>query len=145
MSIRELPKIDIGGTDFYLDLRLNEFRQVENFMNRISLDEIYETATGYGILYDPLTKNFFKGDGEEYHHRKDLMNVQLPSLEQMDPVGFKSLVNGWKENNPILTALIEAMPVRRENDTKSIGQLIKDYQPGLLEKNRNNPSKGLRQ
>jgi hypothetical protein len=145
MSIRELPKIDIGGTDFYLDLRLNEFRQVENFMNRISLDEIYETATGYGILYDPLSKNFFKGDGEEYHQRKDLMNVQLPSLEQMDPVGFKSLVNGWKENNPILTALIEAMPVRRENDTKSIGQLIKDYQPRLLEKNRNNPSKVLRQ
>jgi len=77
---RELPKIDIGGTMFYLDLRLNEFREIENFANRINLDEFYETVKGeYKLWFDKGTKNLFLGSPEEFVINTKAVEVTLPS------------------------------------------------------------------
>jgi hypothetical protein len=144
MSVpRGLPKIDVGGTMFYIDLRLDEFRQVDNPFNRIHLDELYETINGYALCFDPQTKNVFNGSEGEFGNRKDLVKVDLPPLEQMDPVGFNQLVNRWSEDNPVLTALIQSIPVVRENETKTIGAILKE-KPQLLEKKRLKHSKGKR-
>ncbi len=93
---RELPKIDIGGTMFYLDVRLNEFRQCENFMNRINLDDLWDTGEGFLLAFDSVSKSLFMGDGEEYHARKgkDVHEIKLPELDKMDPDGMKWLMEG---------------------------------------------------
>jgi hypothetical protein len=95
---RELPVIDIGGTNFYLDLRLNEFREVENFANRIDLDELYETGTGeLKLAFDKYTKNLFEGNREALAEHKNVVVVTLPSRQKMDPLGFVWLMEdqGW--------------------------------------------------
>ncbi|MDB5229221.1 MAG: hypothetical protein JWN76_26 [Chitinophagaceae bacterium] len=117
---RELPKIEIGGVDFYIDLRLNEFRQVHNFMNRFSIDDLYETEKGFLLCFDPQTKNLFNGTMQEYDSRKDLLELELPMLKQMDPVGFKRMIDKWKEDNPLLVAMIENIPLvlRDKKDSK---------------------------
>ncbi len=95
---RELPKIDIGGTMFFLDLRMNEFREVENFANRIDLDELYETGAGeLKLAFNKDTKNLFEGDREELAAHKNVVVVTLPSQQKMDPLGFVWLMEekGW--------------------------------------------------
>lgn len=132
MSIRELPKIDFAGTLFYIDLRLNEFREVNNFMNRIDIDSLYETDQGFKCWYDPTSKNIFQGsEGEFVHRQKDLQLLQLPALDKMDPVGFTEYVDRWVESNPIMNALINHVVEVQKSQS-------------LLQKNRVNPNKGLR-
>jgi hypothetical protein len=108
---RELPKIDIGGTEFYLDLRLWEFRDVDDFMNRINIDDLFDTETGFVLCFDPSTKNLFQGTEEEYQQLKDSLKIiELPSLGELDAIGWKAYVETWKEENPVLSAMIEEMP-----------------------------------
>ncbi len=108
---RELPKIDIGGTEFYLDLRLWELRDVDDFMNKIRIDDLYETETGFTLCFDQQKKSLFEGTEEEYEQQKDSLKiVELPSLGEMDPVGWKAYVQTWKEENPVLAAMIEQIP-----------------------------------
>ena len=148
---RELPKIDIGGTMFYLDLRLNEFRECENFANRLNLDDLNEIEGGYQVCFDPNTKNFFEGSTEEFDQRKDvdLVWVKLPSLQEMDPMGFKWLMEEIKEGSPII-APSHFNKVYHENESNQIEQVLdkagllyktKDHPP-LLEKKRESKSKG---
>lgn len=145
--VRELPKIDFNGTLFYIDLRLDEFRQVDNLYNRIDFDELYETPNGFKIHFDPVTKSAFRGSEGEFMSRDDIELVKLPTLEAMDPVGFKMMVEKWKEDNPMLTAMIESIPVVLNNsETKTIGDLLhsktgKLTKP-LLEKKRIRNNKG---
>lgn len=108
---RELPKISIGGTEFYLDLRLWEFRDVDDFMNRINIDDLFDTETGFVLCFDPITKNLFQGTEEEYQQLKDSLKIiELPSLGELDAIGWKAYVETWKDENPVLSALIEEMP-----------------------------------
>ncbi|MEO8172539.1 MAG: hypothetical protein ABI581_05635 [Sediminibacterium sp.] len=95
---RELPIIDIGGTNFYLDLRMNQFRDVDNFANSINLDDLYEKPNGgYMFWFDRREKNLFPGTPEEYAANKNAVEVHLPSQQEMDPLGFVWLMEdqGW--------------------------------------------------
>lgn len=88
--IRELPKVDLGGTEFFVDLRLNEFRQVSNPYNSISFDEMMENEEGYVLCFDPKKKMAFHGDREELELRKgELKLLQIPPLKDLDPYGFE--------------------------------------------------------
>lgn len=145
---RELPKINIGGTEFFIDLRLDEFRQVANPFNRIHFDMMFESVDGYLIQFDPITKNAFEGSEAEFGHRQDLITVELPSLEKMDPVGFRNLVDGWKQDNPIQNALINQLAVvvhnredPKQTEIKTIGQVVREHK-SLIEKKRIKQSKG---
>lgn len=145
---RELPKIDIGGTMFFLDLRLNEFREVENFANRIDLDELYETGTGeLKLAFDKDTKNLFEGDREELALHKNVVVVTLPSQQKMDPLGFVWLMEekGWlsKEDAALKTRIL----LEEYNIHKS-GMILqhKSKEKPLLEKKikQNNKPRGKR-
>lgn len=108
---RELPKIDIGGTLFYLDLRLWEMRDVYDFMNKILIDDLFETETGFKLCFDPASKTMFLASEEEYEARKETLKIiDLPPLSEMDPVGWEAYVKTWKEENPMLAAMIERVP-----------------------------------
>ncbi len=141
---RELPKIDIGGTMFYLDLRLNEFREIENFANRINLDDLYETATGeYKLWFDKGTKNLFLGTPEEFAIHKKAVAVTLPSQQQMDPLGFVWLLEdqGWL--NELDAKLKTEQLLKAYNTHEGTGMVMqgKPIEHGLLEKRKNHRTK----
>lgn len=148
---RELPKINIGGTLFYLDLRLNEFRECENFMNRLNLDDLNEIEGGYLVCFDPKTKNYFEGGQEEFEKRKDvdLVWVTLLTLQEMDPLGFKWLMGEINVGSPLMApanfskALYENENNQLEKilDKASLLYKTKNHSP-LLEKKTRVKSKG---
>ncbi|MES2328214.1 MAG: hypothetical protein V4539_01340 [Bacteroidota bacterium] len=112
---RKLPEVDIAGIKFYLDLRLNECREITDFSNRFSLDELYGHGSGYIFCFDVQTKKLFEGSKQEYELRKhELKIIRWPSLQKLDPVGFRALMG---------------LPPKKEKQT-------------LLQKKRNRKSKG---
>lgn len=150
---RELPKIEIGGTKFYLDLRLNEFRECDNFMNRLNLDDLIQMEAGYMVCFDPKARNLFKGSPEEYERRKeaDLIWVHLSTLQEMDPLGFGWLMDEIKEGSPLvkpahLQKVYQEMEnIQLEKVLDKAGLLYKTKNhPPLLEKKARNKSKGRR-
>ena len=91
--IRELPTVSLGGTEFIVDLRLEEFRQVTNPFNSISFDELVENKDGYVLCFDSVKKTIFHGDREEFVLRgAELKQLQLPPLQELDPVGFENIL-----------------------------------------------------
>lgn len=42
MSVRQLPIVEFAGKKWFLDTRLNEFRNVENPHDRIDCDEAFK-------------------------------------------------------------------------------------------------------
>ncbi len=122
---RELPKIDIGGTLFYLDMRLNEFRECDNFMNRMNLNDLNEIEGGYLVCFDPDTKNYFEGSKESFDHRKDLdlVWVRLPTLQEMDPKGFEWLAEEIKEGSTIMNPA-NYQKMKLENETNKMEDVL---------------------
>jgi hypothetical protein len=146
MMARELPKIDVAGELYYIDLRLNEFRHVDDFMNRIFIDDdLLEKDEKYLLAYDKDHKCVFRGEREEFDARngKGIVIVELPSLEKMDPVGFEWLCNNIEQHQRSLTTLLrfsdEHMKWMEENRHKK----QKAVRP-LLEKKRVRKNKGRR-
>ncbi|MBH2005298.1 MAG: hypothetical protein I8H66_11460 [Sphingobacteriia bacterium] len=102
---RKLPEINLAGTRFFLDLRLWECRDVDDFSNKFSLDDLYPTSKGFICCFDLTTKNLFHGSREEYEQRKqELSIVQLPSISKMDPVGYRAMMGlaPQKQGQPLL-------------------------------------------
>ena len=133
---RELPIITIGAAKFYLDLRLNEFRDVYNFANRINLDDLYETATGeYKCWFDQKEKNLFTGTQDAFHSNKNAIEIMLPSLEKMDPLGFVWLMEdeGWIN---AVDAKLKTEELLKEYTIHESGMILqrKPKQQPLLEK-----------
>lgn len=85
------PKIVIGGTVFYVDLKHREFRQADNIHNTIPFSKMLAVKDGNVIMYDPVTKNAFIGTIIELMRRDDVFKIKLPSSRKMDPVGYERL------------------------------------------------------
>lgn len=84
---RTLPKIQIEGTDFWVDIAKHEFREVSDPYNRFSMGDAKEEMGFSHFLYDTKTKNL-------YLHQ-DIADVPdhvrivlLPPLKDIDPVGL---------------------------------------------------------
>jgi hypothetical protein len=89
MARPQLPVIDIGGTAFFLDMRLQEFRQVDNPFNSIGFVEFLETEKGLSVQFDLSKRTVFHGSVEEGKLRKaEIKLINLPPLWKMDPVGW---------------------------------------------------------
>ena len=142
--VRQLPKINIGGTLFYLDLRLNELREVENFANRIHLDDLYETATGtYKLWFDKVSKNLFLGTKEEFSANKKAIEVTLPSQEEMDPLGFVWLMEerGWINTQEASVKTEELLKEYTIHERTGMVMQRKPSKHGLLVKRNNQRTK----
>ncbi len=148
---RELPKIEIGDTMFYLDLRLNEFREVDNFSNRINLNDLEQIDKGYIVIFDTVTKNLFEGDATDLFKRKEeeLIWTELPHLAQMDPDGFKWLMKEYRAGTAVAIPSHRSMAYREHQNAKieqalgKAGLLYKpQQQPPLLEKKHKRKNKG---
>ena len=88
MKIPELPVVEICATKFFVDTRLYELRQVTNPFNTISFHDLAKNEKGFVLIYDMQIQNLFLGSDQDFMDRKDLQTIQLPNIQEMDPVGF---------------------------------------------------------
>ena len=90
---RQLPTIKIHDTEFHVDIRLMEFRQVSNSDNVISFKNVQDNIDHTAVLYDPKTKNAFQGTWQEMSARKDVVLVKLPCIIDLDRDGLVAQLN----------------------------------------------------
>lgn len=86
---RLLPIVNVYGTDFFLDLRLQEFRQCENAFNRIPLSALQPEEFHFTLWYDSTAKNEFKGTESELGKREDVKYLVLQPLDIMVSKGIE--------------------------------------------------------
>ena len=94
-----MPVFKIEGTDFYVDVRCNEFREVDRPSNCISFDEIVdileEGVTGF--VYDKETKNLYAGIIDPDNIPDNVTFIVIPQIVELDPVGI-ARKNGLHDN-----------------------------------------------
>ncbi|SHK25588.1 hypothetical protein [Epilithonimonas mollis] len=85
---KEMPIINIEGTDFIVDVMKDELREKANPENVMSIAQMQERGfgNGYSFHYDLNLKNFpndelFDDDG----YNGDMVEVKLPELIKIDP------------------------------------------------------------
>lgn len=142
---RELPKIDIGGVMFYVDLRLCELRQMENFMKRIDIhSDIYRSKGRNVVLFDQLNKDIFRGDHATLDKRfnKDIFEIRVPTLKEMDPEGFDWLVDDILRQHQIVDQRMLDHPEVASAVTRRL-TVQKSRQP-IIKVNRSGKHKGRR-
>ena len=81
---RQLPTVKINDTDFYVDLKGLEFRQVDNPKNAISFRDVQDNGDHTSVMYDPKTKNAFQGTWHEMSQREDVKLIKLPAMINLD-------------------------------------------------------------
>lgn len=81
---RQLPTVKIHDTDFYVDLKGLEFRQVDNPKNAISFRDVQDNGDHTSVMYDPKTKNAFQGTWHEMSEREDVKLIRLPAMINLD-------------------------------------------------------------
>jgi hypothetical protein len=86
---RLLPMINLYGTEFFLDLRLVELRQVDNPVNTIPLNHLNPDKFHFTLLYDTTAMNAFTGTLDEARQRNDIKSLVLPPLDLMISEGIK--------------------------------------------------------
>lgn len=84
---RTLPKIQIEGTDFWVDVMKHEFREVSDPYNRFTMGDAKEEMGFSHFLYDTRTKSLYL-DQETQQIPDFVRIVLLPPLKDIDPVGL---------------------------------------------------------
>jgi hypothetical protein len=82
---RQLPKVDIAGTAFYVDVLHEELRQQDNPDNRISFNVFDQDGDGYTFLYDCKRMNI---PVNREQMEDSFQWVTLPALMELDPEGI---------------------------------------------------------
>lgn len=89
MAVIKIPTVDIGGASFYVDSRLQEFRQVDNPFNTIGFEECQQNEKGIELRFDLDKKTLFHGSQEEMRDRRGQVKlIQLAPIWKLDPLGF---------------------------------------------------------
>jgi hypothetical protein len=100
---RALPVFRMAETEFYVDLQLGEFRQVNAPANRISMNEIREsTDTATELAFDTLNQNIYTEIIDPANIPAHVKLVVVPPLKELDPVGCArklGLPDHWFTNN----------------------------------------------
>lgn len=78
-----LPVVNLYGTDFFLDLRLAEFRAVEDHTKRISWDHVDDSNLHIQIWYDATAKSGFSGTYQQAMDHGNVKWITLPPLDQL--------------------------------------------------------------
>lgn len=85
---RELPKIEIKDTAFFVDVLHEQLRQVDNPLNRISFNAFYQEGDGYTFLFDTVTKNTPEDPGSITENDGRYEWITIAALMELDPVGI---------------------------------------------------------
>lgn len=83
-ELRKLPILRIHETDYYVDMAKLEFRQVDDAKNAIAFRDVADHGSHTSVIYDPKTKNAFKGTWFELSNRPDVSVIKLPPVIELD-------------------------------------------------------------
>jgi len=86
---RLLPMINVYGTEFFLDMRLKELRQVDDPTNRIDYRQLSIDEFHHVIFFDTRTRNAFNGTYEQARQTDSVKQIILPPLDLMIRDGVK--------------------------------------------------------
>ena len=86
-----LPIIDIAGTDFLVDLRRMEFREVANPSNKITFYDFQDNGDHLLLQYDTETRNVYRGLDGKLPDPGQVQIIRLQPLDQLDPATFTLL------------------------------------------------------
>jgi hypothetical protein len=78
----------LDGTPFMMDVTNEWIYELANPANYIPLSALEERDRQFQLVYDPVTKNIFKGEEEEQLNRFDLAYITLHQLKWMPAFGF---------------------------------------------------------
>lgn len=134
---RKLPEINIGGTMFFMDTRMEEFREVENFSNRIPFITLPSTRKGFLLDFDKRTRNMWQAAPDKGYDDKHVVTVRLPPFSEMDPVGWKCMID---PECPAWGAIARSI---RQGNTIHIKHLLHEHL-SLLPKKKVNHRNGLK-
>lgn len=84
-----LPKIDIAGHHYTVDIRLNELRNVEFPTKKLLLDEMVTAPDGqhYLFFYDFEKRSILHASPDMVSLPKNAVLVEIPDEMGLDPVG----------------------------------------------------------
>lgn len=82
-----LPKIDIAGKDYFVDLHLNELRSTANHDDKIDLDKLVTTYDGrYISFYHTDAEKFVQLKGDITQVPEHVKMILIPAPISLDPV-----------------------------------------------------------
>ncbi len=84
---KQPPAIKFEGTKLYIDLRLEQFSQVDNPHNTIPFAELIEAYNHCILFYDTNIKNVFQGLAIT-NQPGNLKIISFPSLWQLESGGI---------------------------------------------------------
>lgn len=132
-----LPQIDLAGTAFTIDLRLNELREKEAPWNAIRLDDLIMSEDGdkYLLLYDIEAHKIFDLTQQVMELPGNVVMLEIPYDIELDPVGvayrMENDVNSFLKDFPLkeeLTARV--IPIHETNVPEVLEQNRRDAQQG---------------
>lgn len=80
---------NMGGTDFFVDTSNEWMYQISNPANFIPFAELEHDARSFRMIYDPQSRNIFKGDEDAMTLRNDLVYVLLKELSWSPSFGYQ--------------------------------------------------------
>ena len=84
-----LPMVNLYGTEFFLDLRMKELRQVDNHANAIPFKALEPEEFHFTLFYNTSSRNAFNGSFMQAIVRDDVKALLLPPLDKMIRDGIK--------------------------------------------------------
>ena len=89
--MKTLPIIDIAGTDFLVDLRRMELREVANPSNKITFYDFQDNGDHLLLQYDTATRNAYRGLEGKLPEPGKVQIIRLQPLDQLDPATYTLL------------------------------------------------------
>jgi len=134
LTLREkgvLPRINIAGEAFIIDLRLRELRHAANFHPVISLKSLELTGDGwhYEAYYHPVMKQVVEIDPKLLEFPEGVVKIKLPNEIGLDPVAT-AIKYGMNERE-----LLRRYPIQKELKAEII-PLSETNIPAMIRRNR---------
>lgn len=109
---QRMPSVIVKGTRFSIDLNNHQLIQWFDQDNVIRIADLKLVNDGFLLMYDPLTRNTFKGSAAEKATRTDLWLIKLPPRSRLDPYW-------WEKNAAFKGEYLEIHPATQEAVLKS--------------------------
>lgn len=84
---RELPTVNVEGTDFIVDVSMFELIEKANPTNRIAFEDMWDAGDGYTFQYSRVDKNV------PFRVNEECVTVKIPEFVKMDPMGMAGKYN----------------------------------------------------
>jgi hypothetical protein len=127
----KLPHIDINGTDFTIDLRLQELRETDTPWNNISIIDLEPSLDGNDQLffYDTQKHCAYELNDNLTELPEHIVLVALPDLITLDPVAAARAVGYYD------TKFLDEYPIKQFL-IAGITRLKDTFLPEMIEENR---------